>query len=153
MQLQSILVQPRQQTFDADKDMYPSKTVFEDAKALANYLASKGWDKPFESFLEQITLFDDARLDKVTVITCMQEWSVILQKYSDSITADAHLQILLEGFRFMVPHVAEEHDLAIPVATSKRDVTLVFKKYFYRRYRYPESSGFISVWVTFIFFS
>ena len=55
-------------------------------------------------------MFDDSRLDTVTAITCLQEWSVILQKYQDSIPADAHLQLFLEG---SLP------DCSVP--TSKRD--------------------------------
>ena len=112
----------RQNSFDTDKEIYPSKNVFEDAKALANYLSAKGWVATFQNFLDQITMFDDSRLDKVTVITCMQEWSVILQKYSDSITPDVQLQLFLEGLRFMVPHVAEDADISGSVVpTSRRD--------------------------------
>ena len=110
---------PRQTNFDGD---YPSKNCFEDAKALANFLATKHWSAAFQSFLDAITMFDDSRLDTVTAITCLQEWSAILQKYQDSIPADAHLQLFLEGSRFMVPSVSEDCDLPdCSVPTSKRD--------------------------------
>ena len=100
----------RQSRFDADKEIYPSKNVFEDAKALANHLSTKGWVTTFQNFLDQITMFDDSRLDKVTVITCMQEWSVILQKYSGAF------------LRVSVPNVAEDADAAGSVVpTSRRD--------------------------------
>ena len=67
-------------------------------------------------------MFDDSRLDKVTVISNLQEWSVILQKYADSIPQDAHFQFLLEGARFMVPNVAEESDVRdCMVPTARRD--------------------------------
>ncbi|CAJ1439334.1 unnamed protein product [Effrenium voratum] len=114
-----------QTNFDGD---YPSKNCFEDAKALANFLATKHWSAAFQSFLDAITMFDDSRLDTVTAITCLQEWSVILQKYQDSIPADAHLQLFLEGSRFMVPSVSEDCDLPdCSVPTSKR-VPMVFTK-------------------------
>ncbi len=110
--------------FDTEKDIYPSKNVFEDAKALSNFLGSKGWGQSFQEFLDMITMFDDSRLDKVTAITNMQEWSVILQKYADSIPPDVHLQFLLEGARFMVPSIAEDHDLTgCLVPTARRDVS------------------------------
>lgn len=114
----------RQNTFDAEKDIYPSKNVFEDAKATANFLFQKGWTASFESFIDMITLFDDSRLDKVTIISCIQEWNVILQKYSDSFTADVHLQLLLEGCRLMLPNVSEEQDISkCMVPTAQRDVS------------------------------
>lgn len=118
------MVFPRQSTFDAEKDMYPSKNVFEDSKAFANFLAVKGWTSSFESFIDMITLFDDHRLEKVTIITCIQEWSVILQKYADSISPDVHLQLLLEGCRLMLPNVAEDSEISkCIVPTAQRDVS------------------------------
>jgi hypothetical protein len=96
--------------------------MWEEAKALGNWLHTKEWAAAFRSFMDAVALFDDSRLSLVTVVTMIQQYAVLLQKFQDSVDDDCLLQMFLEGIRFFVPSVAEEETPAeCHVPTSNRE--------------------------------
>ena len=111
---------------------YPSKNVWEDAKAFSNSFSDRNWMDSFIAFSDATVVFDDPKINLTTVLTTLQQWNVIISKYADTYDPETLLMIFLEGSRFMTASTPED-DARIPgcdVCLSQRQATSPFVQIF-----------------------